>query len=75
MVCQYWLSGNCVRVEKREHLHSWFCGNGFSMVAKLEGHNKVITGIALPSDSDKLYTVCKDKPVRVWDCNTCQIVC
>ncbi|PSS24341.1 Zinc finger CCCH domain-containing protein [Actinidia chinensis var. chinensis] len=73
-VCQYWILGNCVRGEKCEHLHSWFCGNGFSMVAKLEGHTKAVTGITLPSGSDKLYTSCKDKTVRVWDCNTCQCV-
>ena len=40
-VCQYWLSGNCTRGEKCEDLHAWFCGNGFSMVARLDGHNKV----------------------------------
>lgn len=43
-VCKYWLLGNCVQGEKCKNLHSWFCGNGFSMVAKLEGHNKVILG-------------------------------
>ncbi|KAI8545223.1 hypothetical protein RHMOL_Rhmol07G0024200 [Rhododendron molle] len=40
-VCKYWLLGNCVQGEKCKNLHSWFCGNGFSMLAKLEGHNKV----------------------------------
>ncbi|GFY85952.1 zinc finger WD40 repeat protein 1 [Actinidia rufa] len=73
-VCHYWLSGNCVRGEKCEDLHSWFCGNGFSMVARLDGHNKAVTGIALPSGSDKLLTGCKDKTMRVWDFNTGQCV-
>ncbi|PSR98025.1 Zinc finger CCCH domain-containing protein [Actinidia chinensis var. chinensis] len=60
-VCQYWLSGNCLRGEKCEHLYFWFCGNGFSMVAKLERHDKAVAGIALPSGSDNLYTGYKDK--------------
>ncbi|KAF7137847.1 hypothetical protein RHSIM_Rhsim07G0021900 [Rhododendron simsii] len=73
-VCKYWLLGNCVRGEKCKNLHSWFCGNGFSMLAKLEGHNKAVNGIALPCDSAKLYTGGKDNTVRVWDCHTGQCV-
>ena len=41
-VCQYWLSGNCRRGDNCKDLHAWFCGNGFSMVARLDGHNKVL---------------------------------
>ncbi|GFY85971.1 WD-40 repeat family protein [Actinidia rufa] len=33
-----------------------------------------VTGIALPSGSDKLLTGCKDKTMRVWDFNTGQCV-
>ncbi|KAF5952943.1 hypothetical protein HYC85_010887 [Camellia sinensis] len=73
-VCSYWISGNCVHGEKCKHLHSWFSGNGFSLLAKLEGHNKAVTGIALPSGSNKLYSGSKDKTLRVWDCNSGQCV-
>jgi len=41
-VCRHWLSGKCVRGEDCKYLHSWSCGNGFSMFTKLEGHSKVI---------------------------------
>ncbi|KAA8515991.1 hypothetical protein F0562_019170 [Nyssa sinensis] len=71
-VCKYWMSGNCVQGDKCQDLHSWFCGSGFSMLAKLVGHNKAVTGIALPSGSNKLFSCSKDKSVRVWDCNTGQ---
>ncbi|KAL7233403.1 hypothetical protein ACSBR1_017098 [Camellia fascicularis] len=73
-VCSYWISGNCVHGEKCKHLHSWFSGNGFSLLAKLKGHNKAVTGIALPSGSNKLYSGGKDKTLRVWDCNSGQCV-
>jgi WD40 repeat protein len=33
----------------------------------------VISGIALPSGSDKLYTGSKDETVRVWDCQSGQV--
>ncbi|XP_052177819.1 zinc finger CCCH domain-containing protein 17-like isoform X14 [Diospyros lotus] len=42
------------------------------MITKLEGHCKAVMGIALPSGSNKLYTGCKDKTIRVWDYNTGQ---
>ncbi|WZZ36816.1 hypothetical protein YC2023_020217 [Brassica napus] len=29
---------------------------------------EVVTGIALPSGSDKLYTASKDETLRIWDC-------
>lgn len=34
----------------------------------------MVTGIALPSGSDKLYTGSKDESVRVWDCQSGQVV-
>ncbi|KAK3022833.1 hypothetical protein RJ639_046653 [Escallonia herrerae] len=71
-LCKYWVTGNCVQGDNCKFLHSWFCGNGFSMLTRLEGHNKDVTGIALPSGSDKLFSGSKDKSVRVWDCNTGQ---
>lgn len=32
-----------------------------------------MSGIALPSGSDKLYTGSKDETVRVWDCQSGQV--
>ncbi|XP_044490774.1 zinc finger CCCH domain-containing protein 48-like isoform X1 [Mangifera indica] len=53
-------------------MHSRFCGNGISMLAKLDGHQKAVSGIALPLGSDKLYSGSKDGTVRLWDCHTGQ---
>ena len=33
-----------------------------------------VSGIALPSGSDKLYTGSKDETVRIWDCQSGQVV-
>ncbi|GAA0153197.1 hypothetical protein LIER_11496 [Lithospermum erythrorhizon] len=73
-MCQYWLSDNCVHGEKCKYLHSYFSGSGFSMLTMLDGHTKAVTGIALPSGSDKLYSGSKDGSVRVWDCHSGQCV-
>lgn len=40
-VCDHWISGNCVRGDECKFLHSWYRGDGFSMLAKLDGHKKV----------------------------------
>ncbi|KAK7385515.1 hypothetical protein VNO78_31237 [Psophocarpus tetragonolobus] len=69
-ICKYWTKNNCVHVEKCLNLHSWFYGDGFSTIAKLQEHKKVITGIALPVGSDKLYSGSTDGTVRIWDCHT-----
>ncbi|KAI3751746.1 hypothetical protein L2E82_22837 [Cichorium intybus] len=45
-------------------LHPGFYGNGLSMLTRLEGHTKAITGIALPSGSNKLFCGSKDKSLR-----------
>ncbi|KAK9273123.1 hypothetical protein L1049_017930 [Liquidambar formosana] len=71
-VCQYWVLDNCVQGDRCQYLHSWFSGDGFSRLAQLEGHKKAVTGIALPSGSDKLYSGSSDGTVHVWDCNTGQ---
>ncbi|WZZ65213.1 hypothetical protein YC2023_076583 [Brassica napus] len=36
---------------------------------------QVVTGIALPSGSDKLYTASKDETLRIWDCASGQCTC
>uniref|UniRef100_F6HW00 C3H1-type domain-containing protein n=1 Tax=Vitis vinifera TaxID=29760 RepID=F6HW00_VITVI len=48
-------------------------GNGITQkLAKLNGHIKAISGIVLPSGSEKLYTASRDGYIRVWDCHTGQ---
>ncbi|KAK0596115.1 hypothetical protein LWI29_012947 [Acer saccharum] len=67
-VCTYWIQGKCAYGDKCKFLHSWSLGDGFRLLTQLEGHQKSVSGIALPSGSDKLYTGSKDETVRVWDC-------
>ncbi|KAL5565484.1 hypothetical protein UlMin_028648 [Ulmus minor] len=68
-ICKFWAIDKCVKGDRCSYLHSWSLGDGFSMLAKLQGHKKPITGISTPLD-DKLYTGSKDGTVRVWDCNS-----
>ncbi|KAL0428949.1 UNVERIFIED_CONTAM: Zinc finger CCCH domain-containing protein 17 [Sesamum radiatum] len=70
--CKYWVSGTCVHGDKCKDLHSWFSGSGFTLLRKLEGHTKAISGISFPSGSDKLYSCSKDKSIRAWDSHTGQ---
>ncbi|XP_042447208.1 zinc finger CCCH domain-containing protein 48-like [Zingiber officinale] len=44
--------------------------DSFSLLTQLQGHQKVVTGIALPSGSDELYSCSKDESVHVWDTQT-----
>ncbi|MCD7458729.1 hypothetical protein HAX54_038984 [Datura stramonium] len=55
-VCNYWVKGNCTYGNTCRYLHSWTTGDCFTLLTQLEGHQKVVTGIALPSGSDKLYS-------------------
>ncbi|XP_019188078.1 PREDICTED: zinc finger CCCH domain-containing protein 48-like [Ipomoea nil] len=71
-LCQYWVTNHCVHGDKCKDLHAWSFGDGFSLLAKLEGHTKAITGIALPSGSNQLFSSSNDKSVRVWDCHSGQ---
>nr|CAD1844548.1 unnamed protein product [Ananas comosus var. bracteatus] len=71
--CKHFLAGNCPYGENCRFLHSWFVSDSFSLLTHLQGHQKVVvTGIALPSGSDKLYSGSKDESVRLWDCQTGQ---
>lgn len=72
-VCKFWLQGkNCNFGDQCRFLHSWSTGDCFSLLTQLEGHHKDVTGITLPTGSDKLYTGSKDETVRVWDCQSGQ---
>ncbi|XP_058735039.1 zinc finger CCCH domain-containing protein 48-like [Vicia villosa] len=71
-VCKYWMNGDCVRGEHCQNLHSWFYGDGFATLAKLQGHKKLVTGIGLPHGSNKLYSGSTDGTLRTWDCVTGQ---
>lgn len=70
-LCNFWVQGSCSYGERCRYLHAW-CTGCFSLLTQLEGHQKVVSGIALPSGSDKLYTGSKDESVRVWDCQSGQ---
>ncbi|XP_022852459.1 zinc finger CCCH domain-containing protein 48-like [Olea europaea var. sylvestris] len=41
-VCKYWVTANCVHGDNCKDIHSWYCGSGFTMLTKLEGHTKVL---------------------------------
>ncbi|KAM7272914.1 hypothetical protein ACFE04_027578 [Oxalis oulophora] len=68
-VCNFWVKGKCNYKGNCRFLHSWSIGDSFSLLTQLhDAHQNVVTGIALPSGSDKLYTGSKDETVRAWDC-------
>ncbi|KAF3331860.1 zinc finger CCCH domain-containing protein 17-like protein [Carex littledalei] len=73
-VCKHFLLGTCTFGDRCRYLHSWSIGDGFSLITPLKGHQKVVSAIALPSGSDKLYSGSKDETVKVWDCQTGQCV-
>ncbi|KAF2282852.1 hypothetical protein GH714_043150 [Hevea brasiliensis] len=62
----------CDKGDGCQFLHSWFYGDWFSTLAKLKGHIQAVSGIALPSRSDKLFSGSSDGIVHVWDCYTGQ---
>ncbi|XP_073061597.1 zinc finger CCCH domain-containing protein 48-like isoform X2 [Primulina eburnea] len=72
--CKYWITDNCVLGDKCKDMHSWFCGSGLMVLTKLQGHDKAMSGVALPFGCDKLFSAGKDKCIRTWDCNSGQCV-
>ncbi|KAJ4833968.1 hypothetical protein Tsubulata_051069 [Turnera subulata] len=72
LLCKYWGEGRCRFGDQCKSLHSWHnTGGGFSMLTRLEGHKKPVSGIALPTTAApdaKLYSGAGDGTVRVWDC-------
>lgn len=41
-VCNFWVNGKCHFGDGCKYLHSWSTGSCFSLLTKLEGHQKVI---------------------------------
>ncbi|KAL0371647.1 UNVERIFIED_CONTAM: Zinc finger CCCH domain-containing protein 48 [Sesamum calycinum] len=72
-LCNHWVQGSCKFGDSCKFLHQWSTGDCFTLLAPLEGHQQVVTGIALPSGSDKLYSGSQDETVRVWDCQSGQL--
>uniref|UniRef100_A0A1D1XVH8 Zinc finger CCCH domain-containing protein 17 n=1 Tax=Anthurium amnicola TaxID=1678845 RepID=A0A1D1XVH8_9ARAE len=73
-ICKYFLKGRCTFGESCKFVHSWSIGDDFSFLTLLDGHQKVISGIALPSGSNKLYSGSADETVRIWDCESGQCI-
>ncbi|GER36722.1 transducin/WD40 repeat-like superfamily protein [Striga asiatica] len=71
-LCNHWVQGSCKFGDACKYLHQWSTADCFSMLTMLEGHQQVVTGIALPLGSDKLYTGSQDETVKVWDCQSGQ---
>lgn len=71
-ICNFWVQGSCRYGEGCKFLHQWST-DCFSLLTTLEGHQQAVTGIALPSGSDKLYSGSEDEMVRVWDCQSGQL--
>ncbi|XP_022890681.1 zinc finger CCCH domain-containing protein 63-like [Olea europaea var. sylvestris] len=67
-LCNHWLQGNCKFGDNCKYLHQWSTGDCFSLLTPLEGHQQVVTGIALPMGLDKLYMGSQD------DCQPGQVV-
>ncbi|CAL4884662.1 unnamed protein product [Urochloa decumbens] len=71
--CKYFLAGECSYGDRCRYPHSYCISDSITMLTLLKGHDKSVTGIALPTGwSDKLYSGSKDGTVRMWDCQTGQ---
>uniref|UniRef100_A0A453IZE9 Uncharacterized protein n=1 Tax=Aegilops tauschii subsp. strangulata TaxID=200361 RepID=A0A453IZE9_AEGTS len=62
------------RVQEPPGGDAWCVGDGIRGVARLEGHSKAVTGVAVPEGSAKLFSGSLDGTVRAWDCGTGQCV-
>ncbi|XP_041998396.1 zinc finger CCCH domain-containing protein 63-like [Salvia splendens] len=71
-ICNYWVQGSCRYGDTCKFLHQWST-DSFTLLTTLEGHKQAVTGITLPSGSDKLYSGSEDETVRVWDCQSGQL--
>ncbi|KAG6411314.1 hypothetical protein SASPL_129394 [Salvia splendens] len=71
-ICNYWVQGSCRYGDTCKFLHQWST-DSFTPLTTLEGHKQAVTGITLPSGSDKLYSGSEDETVRVWDCQSDQL--
>ncbi|XP_042033353.1 zinc finger CCCH domain-containing protein 48-like [Salvia splendens] len=71
-ICSYWLQGSCRYGDTCKFLHQWST-DSFTLLTPLEGHKQAVTGITLPSGSDKLYSGSEDETVRIWDCQSGQL--
>ncbi|PIA56981.1 hypothetical protein AQUCO_00700980v1 [Aquilegia coerulea] len=72
-ICHFWIDDKCSYGDKCRYLHQWFTSDSFTMLTQLPGHEKVISAIAFPMGSGKLYSGSKDESVKVWDCQTGQV--
>ncbi|KAK9128589.1 hypothetical protein Syun_017386 [Stephania yunnanensis] len=68
--CENWMLGKCTYEDNCRYQHQWSIGDGFSQVIELSGHDKDVSAIVLPLDSDKLFSGSKDGTLCIWDCNT-----
>ncbi|KAL1555053.1 Zinc finger CCCH domain-containing protein 48 [Salvia divinorum] len=71
-ICNYWVQGSCRYGDTCKFLHQWST-DSFTLLTPLEGHKQAVTGITLPSESNKLYSGSEDETVRVWDCQSGQL--
>nr|CAD1830232.1 unnamed protein product [Ananas comosus var. bracteatus] len=74
VICKHFISGNCSYGESCQDRHSWCISDSFSLLARLGGHSKAVTGITMVSGSGKLFSGSNDKTVKIWDCWTGQCV-
>ncbi|XP_072968499.1 zinc finger CCCH domain-containing protein 17-like [Typha angustifolia] len=72
IVCRGFIAGSCTDGESCGNRHVYSISDSFSLLARLEGHSQAVTGIALPSGSNMMFSGSKDKTVKIWDCGTGQ---
>ncbi|MCO5608221.1 hypothetical protein L7F22_062427 [Adiantum nelumboides] len=73
-LCHFFLRGNCNKGDQCNYVHSYTNSDDISFMTQLSGHEKAVRAIALPAGSNKLYTGGQDGTIRVWDCDTGQVI-